>query len=214
MKLLDFGIAKELADTTRAVTVDRALTFEYASPEQLLDAPITTATDLWQLGVVLHRLLSGAHPFGVTRETPVAHQLQQLDRDPEPLTRAASQASDEQAAHRGGHSPASLARALRGSLAQVVQACLRRDPEARYASADVLANDLRAWLDDRPISAVPLSRTDRARLWLRRNRGIATAVGVVVVALFAGTGVALWQRMKHAHRRASPSVSRRPRALR
>ena len=193
VKLLDFGIAKELADTRRAVTVDRALTFEYASPEQLLDAPITTATDLWQLGVVLHRLLSGAHPFGVTRETPVAHQLQQLDRDPEPLTRAASQASDEQAAHRGGHSPASLARALRGSLAQVVQACLRRDPEARYASADVLANDLRAWLDDRPISAVPLSRTDRARLWLRRNRGIATAAGIVVVALFIGTGVALWQ---------------------
>ncbi|NCT71440.1 MAG: serine/threonine protein kinase [Xanthomonadaceae bacterium] len=192
VKLLDFGIAKELADT-RAVTVDRALTFEYASPEQLLDAPITTATDLWQLGVVLHRLLSGAHPFGVTRETPVAQQLQQLERDPEPLTRAASQASDEQAAQRGGHSPASLARALRGSLAQIVQACLRRDPEARYASADVLANDLRAWLDDRPISAVPLSRADRARLWLRRNRGVATAAGIVAVALVAGTGVAVWQ---------------------
>lgn len=192
VKLLDFGIAKELADT-RALTVDRALTFEYASPEQLLDAPITTATDLWQLGVVLHRLLSGAHPFGVTRETPVAHQLQQLERDPEPLTRAASQASAEQAAQRGGHSPASLARALRGSLAQIVQACLRRDPEARYASADVLANDLRAWLDDRPISAVPLSRADRARLWLRRNRGVATAAGIVAVALVAGTGVAVWQ---------------------
>jgi serine/threonine protein kinase len=193
VKLLDFGIAKELADTARAVTVDRALTFEYASPEQLLDAPITTATDLWQLGVVLHRLLSGAHPFGVTRETPVAHQLQQLERDPEPLTRAASQSSSEQAAQRGGHSPASLARALRGSLAQIVQACLRRDPEARYASADLLANDLRAWLDDRPISAVPLSRADRARLWLRRNRGLATAAGIVMVALVAGSGVALWQ---------------------
>lgn len=193
VKLLDFGIAKELADTTRAATVDRALTFEYASPEQLLDAPITTATDLWQLGVVLHRLLSGAHPFGVTRETPVAHQLQQLERDPEPLTRAASQASSEQATQRGGHSPASLARALRGSLAQIVQACLRRDPEARYASADVLANDLRAWLDDRPINAVRLSRADRARLWLRRNRGLATAAGLVAVALLAGTGVASWQ---------------------
>ena len=193
VKLLDFGIAKELADAAHAVTVDRALTFEYASPEQLLDAPITTATDLWQLGVVLHRLLSGVHPFGLTRETPVAHQLQQLERDPEPLTRAASQSTSEQAAQRGGHTPASLARALRGSLAQIVQACLRRDPEARYASADVLANDLRAWLDDRPISAVPLSRADRARLWLRRNRGLATAAGIVAVALLVGTGVALWQ---------------------
>ena len=193
VKLLDFGIAKELADTTRAATVDRALTFEYASPEQLLDAPITTATDLWQLGVVLHRLLSGAHPFGVTRETPVAHQLQQLERDPEPLTRAAAQASAEQAAQRGGHSPASLARALRGSLAQIVQACLRRDPEARYASADVLANDLRAWLDDRPIGAVRVSRADRTRLWLRRNRGLAAAAGIVAIALLAGAGVASWQ---------------------
>lgn len=192
-KLLDFGIAKELAEKQHTVTLDRALTFEYASPEQLLDAPITTATDLWQLGVVLHRLLSGSHPFGVTRETPMARQLQQLERDPEPLTRAAAQSSDEQASQRGGHSPASLARALRGNLAQIVQACLRRDPEARYASADVLANDLRAWLDDRPISAVALSRTERARLWLRRNRGVATAAGIVVVALFAGTGVALWQ---------------------
>jgi serine/threonine-protein kinase len=59
VKLLDFGIAKQLegADATR--THDRALTFEYASPEQLHDAPITTATDIWQLGIVLHRLLSG-----------------------------------------------------------------------------------------------------------------------------------------------------------
>ncbi len=193
VKLLDFGIAKELADTARAATVDRALTFEYASPEQLLDAPITTATDLWQLGVVLHRLLSGAHPFGVARETPVARQLQQLEREPEPLTRAASQASAEQASQRGGHSPASLARALRGSLAQIVRACLRRDPEARYASADVLANDLRAWLDDRPISAVRLPRAERARLWLRRNRGLAVAAGIVVAALLAGAGVASWQ---------------------
>ena len=110
------------------------------------DAPITTATDLWQLGVVLHRLLAGAHPFGLTRDTPVARQLQQLEREPEPLTRAAAQASTEQAAQRGGHTPATLARALRGNLAAIVQACLRRGPDTRYASADALANDLRAWL--------------------------------------------------------------------
>src|SRR5690606_38209807 len=95
-------------------THDRALTFEYASPEQLHDAPITTATDVWQLGVVLHRLLSGAHPFGLTRDTPVASQLQRLERDPEPLARAAAHAAPEQAAMRGGLSPAALARALCG----------------------------------------------------------------------------------------------------
>ena len=193
VKLLDFGIAKQLADADATVTQDRALTFEYASPEQLHDAPITTATDIWQLGVILHRLLSGAHPFGLTRDTPVAGQLQQLEREPEPLTRAAAVASAEQAALRGGLTPISLSRALRGSLADIVQACLRRDPEQRYASADALANDLKAWLDNRPISAVRLSRGQRTRLWLRRNRALALSLAAIAVALLAGTGVALWQ---------------------
>lgn len=193
VKLLDFGIAKQLENSDVTATHDRALTFEYASPEQLHDAPITTATDIWQLGVVLHRLLSGAHPFGLSRDTPVAKQLQQLEREPEPLTRAAAHTSPEQAAQRGGHSPASLARALRGNLAEVVQACLRRDPETRYASADALSGDLRAWLDDRPIAAVRLSRRERSRLWLRRNRGLAASMAAIAIALLAGTGVALWQ---------------------
>ena len=193
VKLLDFGIAKQLADAEATVTLDRALTFEYASPEQLHDAPITTATDLWQLGVILHRLLSGAHPFGLTRDTPVASQLQQLEREPEPITRAAASAPAEQAALRGGLSPVALSKALRGSLADIVQACLRRDPEQRYASADALANDLKAWLDNRPIAAVPLSRGQRTRLWLRRNRTLAAALAAITVALLAGTGVALWQ---------------------
>ena len=193
VKLLDFGIAKQLEGAEVTATHDRALTFEYASPEQLHDAPITTATDLWQLGVVLHRLLSGAHPFGLTRDTPVARQLQQLEREPEPLTRAAAQSTPEQAAQRGGLTPASLARALRGNLARIVQTCLQRDPEARYASADALANDLKAWLDDRPIAATPLSRGERMRLWLRRNRMLAASVGAIALALVAGTSVALWQ---------------------
>lgn len=193
VKLLDFGIAKQLEAGDVTATHDRALTFEYASPEQLHDAPITTATDLWQLGVVLHRLLSGSHPFGLSRDTPVARQLQQLENEPEPLTRAAAKASTEQAARRGGHTPASLTRALRGNLARIVQTCLQRDPEARYASADALANDLKAWLDDRPIAAVKLGRTDRTKLWLRRNRLLAASIGAVSLALLAGTGVALWQ---------------------
>ena len=99
----------------------------------------------------------------------------------------------EQAAQRGGMSPTALAQALRGNLAAIVQACLRRDPEQRYASADALANDLKAWLDDRPIAAVPLSRGERGKLWLRRNRLLAASIGAVTVALLAGTGVALWQ---------------------
>ncbi len=193
VKLLDFGIAKQLEGGAVTATHDRALTFEYASPEQLHDAPITTATDVWQLGVVLHRLLSGSHPFGLTRDTPLASQLQHLERDPEPLTRAAAKLPPEQAQQRGGHTPASLSRALRGSLSAIVQTCLRRDPEARYATADALANDLQAWLDSRPIAAVPLRRMQRLRLWGRRNRTLAAAGVAVALALVDGTGVALWQ---------------------
>ncbi|MFT4178791.1 MAG: tetratricopeptide repeat protein [Thermomonas sp.] len=194
VKLLDFGIARQLDAGFEATrTNDRALTFEYASPEQLHDAPITTATDIWQLGIVLHRLLSGAHPFGLTGDTPLAKQLQQLEREPEPLPRAAAHASPELAAQRGELTPVTLAKAVRGNLAAIVQACLRRDPDARYASADALGNDLRAWLDNRPIAAVPLSRGERGRLWLRRNRTLAAAAGIVGIALLAGTGVALWQ---------------------
>ena len=193
VKLLDFGIAKQLEQAEATATMDRALTFEYASPEQLHDASITTASDIWQLGVILHRLLSGAHPFGLDHATPVAKQLQQLEREPESLTRAAAHATAEQATRRGGLTPDSLARALRGNLAEIVRTCLRREPEARYASADALANDLRSWLDNRPIAAVPLSRGARAKLWLRRNRVLSASAAAIALALLAGTGVALWQ---------------------
>ena len=193
VKLLDFGIAKQLEGGDATATSDRALTFEYASPEQLHAAPITTATDIWQLGIVLHRLLGGSHPFGLTRDTPVAKQLQLLEREPEPLTRAAAQASAEQAALRGEADASALAKSLRGGLAAIVETCLRRSPEARYPSADALATDLQRWLEHRPVNAAQLGKGERAALWLRRNRLLAATVGAVALALIAGTGIALWQ---------------------
>jgi eukaryotic-like serine/threonine-protein kinase len=192
VKLLDFGIAKQLQDAESTATDDRALTFAYASPEQLHDAPITTATDVWQLGIVLHRLLAGAHPFGVDRDTPLARQLQMLEREPEPLSKAAMLAGPEVAARRG-HSPASLARALGGDLSDIVRGCLRRAPEQRYPSVEALADDLRRWREHRPLRIAPPSRIDAARLWLRRHRTAAWASAAVVVALLSGAGAALWQ---------------------
>ena len=206
LKLLDFGIAKRLEQAEATANMDRALTFQYASPEQLHDEPITTASDIWQLGIILHWLLTGSHPFGLTHDTPLAKQLQRLEREPEPLTRSAAQADADQASRRGGLTPATLARALRGNLAEIVRTCLRRDPESRYASADALANDLRSWLDNRPIAAVPLSRGARAKLWLRRNRTLAMSAAAVLVALLLGTGVALWQA--HAARTQALAAQR------
>jgi len=193
LKLLDFGIAKQLEDTDATATGDRALTLEYASPEQLHAAPITTATDIWQLGIVLHRLLSGTHPFGLSRDTPLPKQLRLLEREPESPTRAAARAGVDTAAVRGGLSPAGLAKELRGALSNVVQGCLRREPERRYASADALADDLRRWLEHRPLRIAPPSRAASLRLWLRRNRGLTAAGSVALLAVLAGSGAALWQ---------------------
>ena len=193
VKLLDFGIAKQLEGADATATSDRALTVEYASPEQLHARPITTATDLWQLGIVLHRLLSGAHPFGLGHDTPLPKQLQLLEREPESLARAAAHADAETAARRDGLSPAALAKKLRGPLSNVVHGCLRRDPAQRYASADALAEDLRRWLQDQPLRIALPSRALRLRLWLRRNRTLAVAGSAVLLAVLAGSFTALWQ---------------------
>ncbi len=196
-KLLDFGIAKDLQDASLTVTHEHALTFEYASPEQLHAAPITTATDVWQLGVVLYRLLSGAHPFGLDSETtPPARQLQLLEREPEPLARAAARATPEKAALRGGLTPTALARELRGPLAKIVQGCLRREPASRYPSVAALAEDLHNWIEHRPIKIAPTSRRTAAKLWLRRNRALASAFTAILLAVFGGAGAALWQAHK------------------
>lgn len=192
VKLLDFGIAKQLEGSDATATGERALTFEYASPEQLHDAPITTATDVWQLGIVLHRLLSGSHPFGLSRDTPLVKQLQLLEREPESLVQAAAHSGAQQAGLRG-HSPASLAKALRGDPSQIVQACLRRAPESRYPSVEALADDLRRWRTHRPIHIAPPGRWEAAMLWLRRHRGFAVAAAAVTLAVLTGAGVSLWQ---------------------
>jgi serine/threonine-protein kinase len=193
VKLLDFGIAKQLQDPDVTAVADRAVTFGFASPEQLNDAPITTGTDIWQLGVVLHLLLAGAHPFNILRDMPLAKQVRQLDGEPDTLTASAAHATAPQAMARGMDDPAALARALRGVLVAIVTACLRRDPAARYASVDALAADLRRWLENRPVLVSQAGPAERAGLWLRRNRLLAASIAAVSLALLVGTGVSLWQ---------------------
>lgn len=192
--LLDFGIAKlmeeDAAGQTR--TRERAFTPEYASPEQLHGEPVSTATDLYQLGVLLYALLAQAHPYGLTGDTPLRTRLARMDGDPKPLWDAALHTSVEDAAKRSG-TPATLARQLRGDLSAVARRCLSADPAQRYAGVDALRNDLLAWLEGRPVSARAPTWRYRASRFVRRNALAMGAAAVVVVALCVGLGAALWQ---------------------
>ena len=183
-KLLDFGIAKLLArDADASTTRERPHTPEYAAPEQVRGGAITTATDIYALGLVLHRLLCGAPPRFVSGE-------------PEPLARVAAHASEAQARARCLGSGKALARALGGDLGAIVLHCLQQDPAARYPSAGALAADLRAWLDGAPVTA--RERTARYVLgkFVRRNRLGVAAAAVVLAAVGAGVGGVLWQANK------------------
>ena len=191
-KLLDFGIAKLLEENTGTKTRDRPVTPGYAAPEQLRGEPISVSTDIYALGVVLYQLLSGAHPFGLTASTPIQQQLQALDGECTPITRAAARATPDVVAARSLSQPA-LLRALRGDLAAIVEICLAKEPQRRYASTEALAADLRRCLAGEPVSVRAGSRRYRAAKFVRRHRGILVMLAIIVLAFAGGLGVAVWQ---------------------
>jgi len=182
-KLLDFGIAKLLsgadASNERTRTEHRRLTPDYAAPEQFDGGAITTATDVYALGVLLCELLSGARPIdsGI---------------DASPL-RTASRIVDADTAQRRGLGVAALKRRLRGDLEAIVAKALQRDPARRYAGATALRDDVQRHLSGQPILAHPDAWTYRARKFARRHRVGLTATLALVVALIAATAFSLRQ---------------------
>jgi serine/threonine protein kinase/Flp pilus assembly protein TadD len=203
VKLLDFGIAKVLAppeggaDEDEAVqtrTGLRALTPEYAAPEQLAGGPVTTATDVYSLGVLLYELLTGRRPFEVAgRPVAEAERLLTTAEPTKPST-ALARASDGPArAEARSETPVRLARRLRGDLDQIVLKALRADPGRRYASVDDLAADVRRHLDHLPVRARPDAAGYRAGRFVRRHRVGLAATALVGVALAVGLGAAVWQ---------------------
>lgn len=177
-KLLDFGIAKLLdAGSTadedlRTRTRARLMSPAYASPEQILGRPVGTASDVFSLGVVLYRLLTGVLPRRLDDASPVA-MARALELEPAPPSQAAT-----------GAGARSVARRLRGDLDAIALKALRSDPEARYQSAHELAEDLRRWLRGLPVVAREGSTTYLAGKLLRRYAP-ATAVAAVVGILTA-----------------------------
>jgi tetratricopeptide (TPR) repeat protein len=188
VKLLDFGIAKLLdsADTEAPATEithqgGRALTPEWAAPEQLRGQAVTTATDVYTLGLLLHLLLTGRH--ATTPEGATTQQAMQATLLAEPLR-------PSRAALRGDSSvadltPQRLARRLAGDLDNIVARCLRKSPTERYATVTALADDLRRHLAHEPVSARADTVAYVAGKFVLRHRG-AVATGLVVMLSIMG----------------------------
>jgi serine/threonine-protein kinase len=213
VKLLDFGVAKLLstdaADAPSAVTRDgsSALTPEYASPEQLTGGDITTATDVYALGVLLYQLLSGQHPAGSSLRAFPGEMLRAiLEREPARLSPAsltddgAFRTARERAAARGT-TPQALSRALRGDLETIAAKALKKDPAERYASVVAFADDLRRHLGHLPIGARPDTFAYRTSRFVRRHRLPVALGAMVVAALAAGLAGTLWQARAVARER-------------
>lgn len=189
LKLIDFGIAKTLGDDHGDLTVDsRPMTPRYAAPEQLRGERPTTASDLWQLGALGFESLVGQ---------PLRDEGQ--DASPTPSLRA--RAVDAATAGARGLEPAQLAQALRGDLDAIVAKALRPEPEARYASADEMAADLRAWLAAQPVAARRGERGYALRRMLRAHRWAVGFAGVALLAVIGG-GVASFVMAQRAREEA------------
>ena len=176
VKLLDFGIAKLLEEEDAGATVG-VYTPDYAAPEQVSGGTITTATDVYGLGVLLHELLLGLRPQG------------------EPPRRPSSRVGEIDPGQAGNAAPVpeQLRRQLRGDVDNILLKALDPEPDRRYSYAGALADDIECHLEHRPVAAHPPSRLYRAGKFIQRHRVGVMTTAVFLLALLAALGVALWQ---------------------
>jgi serine/threonine protein kinase/Tol biopolymer transport system component len=201
-KLLDFGIAKLLecdgqtGESPLTLEGGRAMTPEYAAPEQLKGEPVTAATDVYASGVLLYVLLTGHHPTGAGPRTPAGLVKAILDTEPSrPSDVVASiMANGENAvtnAKRRATTPDKLARLLRGDLDTIVGKALKKNPQERFPSIKTFADDLQRYLRHEPISARPDTIAYRAGKFVHRHRSSVIAALLVTLALI-GTTIFTW----------------------
>jgi serine/threonine protein kinase len=208
VKLLDFGIAKLVSTEPATVALDktatamRLLTPEFASPEQVKGEAITTATDVYQLGVVLYMLLTGHHPYAYKSRAAILQML--LSDEPERPSVAVDRIFEEEqpdgskivvrtpelvAAVREG-TPARLKKRLQGDLDAVLLKALSKDPAKRYSSVEQLAADIRRHLHGEPLEARGQQVSYRAGKFLQKHRAAAAGIALVTIALIGGIAVA------------------------
>jgi serine/threonine-protein kinase len=208
VKLLDFGIAKLLEDEAAPVQATeltqlagRAFTPDFAAPEQVEGGDVTTATDVYALGVLLYVLLGGVHPTIKPTHTPVQRLRSIVETEPARLSEAAARAAAGE----------SHTRALRGDLDNIVDKALRKDPAQRYPTAAALADDLHRYLANEPVVARPDSLGYRAAKFVRRHRFAVGAVSTTVVVLIAGVVGTTWQAIE-ARRERDEAIRQTERA--
>ncbi len=200
-RLLDFGIAK-LLETSNIVSDAplteigmSLLTPEYGAPEQLRGESVTTAADVYALGVILYELLSGRRPYHFDNRSPVAVYEALVNTTPQPPSTSVMRepSTMTSVAQRRGTTAPRLRRRLRGDLDVIAMTAMAKEPERRYESAGALASDIRRFLDQRAINARAESLSYRVGKFFRRHT-LASVSGVVVVAsLIGGLSIAAWQ---------------------
>jgi eukaryotic-like serine/threonine-protein kinase len=201
VKLLDFGIAKILEeDTPGVMPVTRTgvylMTPEYASPEQINGENITTATDVYSLGLLLCQILTGRLPYDVSKKNPLEIgyiiNAAQPTRPSHLVTHKTDKTGDIDFPDYNLNLK-SLRRELKGDLDNIILKALRKEPERRYNSAEQLLNDLQNYQKNLPVSARPETPGYRARKFIQRHRiGFAASV-IVLLSLITTAAVSNWQ---------------------
>ena len=193
VKLLDFGIAKLLeadplgANDPETRTEMRAMTPEYAAPEQVRGESVTTATDVYALGAVLYELLTSQRAHRFERRTPLEYERVVCDTEPERPSTVVDRA---------------LRRTLAGDLDTIVLHALEKEPARRYASAEAMADDVERYLTAHPILARPHSLAYRLRKFGRRHRVAVAAAVALTTTLAAGVAATVWQARDKAREAA------------
>jgi serine/threonine-protein kinase len=226
-KLLDFGIAKLInpeaeGGAAETVTGLRAMTPDYASPEQVRGLSVTTATDVYSLGVLLYELLTGHRPHRLKnrRTDEIARVI--CENEPERPSTAVSRVEEvtgadgvtltpETISERRRRTPEQLRRTLRGDLDNIVLMAIRKEPQRRYASVAQFAEDVSRYLEGRPVLAHKDTFSYRAAKFVRRHKAGAAAVVLVVSALVGGIVATAWQA-KRATAQARIAAAERDRA--
>jgi serine/threonine-protein kinase len=195
VQLLDFGIAKLIVDgsapeTHLTLLGGRALTPDYASPEQIAGESLSTSSDVYSLGVVLYELTTGVRPYRLKRDTRGALEEAVLTVEPQ---RPSQAAIDSSIAECRSMTVRKMRAALSGALDTVILKALKKRPSERYATADAFRQDIERYLSGHSVQAKSDTLWYRSKTFLARNRLMVGAAATVVAALVAGLGIALWQ---------------------